>query len=267
MHLEILVEEPSAEEALKILLPRLIPSDTTYRLINFQGKQNLLKQLPRRLRGYASWITHDYRIVVLVDEDRQNCHDLKQQMETAAQGAGLSTKTSVGAARLRHFDISMQAIQERRDKVQVPRGLKLHQYANLYFHARNPMLFKRKSEVERLCVLQVSIAVFNLPGTVITDQNASSDYVRFLPPSAINGLELEKIYAEDWRHPNDPIAYYRHKSQKCAEVLVPHVIPPEFITGAYVVDESAKSALFGTGFPHTITIHPFLFWLFGICRG
>ena len=164
------------------------------------------------------------------------------------------------ASRLRHFDISMQAIQERRDKVQVPRGLKLHQYANLYFHARNPMLFKRQSEVENLCVLRVSIAVFNLSGAVITDQNASSNYVRFLPPSAINSIELDKVYAEDWRHPNDPIAYYRHKSQKCAEVLVPHTIPPKFITGAYVVDEKAQNALSNAGFLLPITIHPFLFF-------
>jgi len=86
------------EEALKNLLPRLLPADTTYRLLNFQGKHNLLKQLPARLRGY-SWITEDYRIVVLIDEDRQNCLALKQQMEDAAQQAGLSTKTRAGGTR------------------------------------------------------------------------------------------------------------------------------------------------------------------------
>ena len=87
------------EEALKILLPRMLPAETTYRLLNFQGKQNLLRQLPVRLRGYAAWITDDYRIVVLLDEDRQNCLELKQRMETAAREAGLSTKTNSGGAR------------------------------------------------------------------------------------------------------------------------------------------------------------------------
>jgi hypothetical protein len=99
MHIEILVEEQSAEEALKILLPRLLSPDTTYRLLNFQGKHNLLRQLPARLRGYAAWLTDDYRIVVLVDEDRQDCLDLKQQLETEAQHAGLSTKTGAGGSR------------------------------------------------------------------------------------------------------------------------------------------------------------------------
>lgn len=118
------------------------------------------------------------------------------------------------ASRLDHYDVSMQSIQERRDKVQVPGGLKLHRYANLYFHARNPMLYKRLDRVESLCILQVSTAVFNIDGAVITDQNASSNYVRFLPPSALNQLQLDQIYADDWRHPEDKIAYYRHKFTK-----------------------------------------------------
>jgi len=99
MHIEFMVEEQSMEEALKILLPRLLPPETTCRWISFQGKQNLLEQLPIRLRAYAAWITEDYRIVVLVDEDRQNSHDLKRQMEVAALKAGLSTKTSSGGER------------------------------------------------------------------------------------------------------------------------------------------------------------------------
>lgn len=99
MHIEILVEELSTEVTLKNLLPHLLTREMTYRIINFQGKQNLLRELPARLRGYSSWITDDYRIVVLLDEDRQNCLDLKQQMELAASRAGLTTKTSAGGTR------------------------------------------------------------------------------------------------------------------------------------------------------------------------
>lgn len=63
------------------------------------------------------------------------------------------------AAKLDHQSVAMTDIQDRRDRVQVPGGLKLHQYANLYFHARNPMLFKRKAQAESLCVLRVSTTV------------------------------------------------------------------------------------------------------------
>jgi len=140
------------------------------------------------------------------------------------------------AAKLKHHSVAMQAIQDRRDKKQVPGGLKLHQYANLYFHARNPMLYKRKSEAVNLCVLQVSTEVIRLDGVVVTDRNAASDYVRFLHPSQSHLLDFDAIFAPDWRHPNDEIAYHRHRSQKCAEILVPHRIDPGFIAGAYVVN-------------------------------
>lgn len=94
MHLEILVEEPSAEAALQNLLPKILGRQVTFRIISFQGKHNLLNQLPYRLRGYAHWLPLDYRIVVLVDEDREDCLALKKQLETAAQQAGLYTKSN-----------------------------------------------------------------------------------------------------------------------------------------------------------------------------
>src|SRR5256885_8318815 len=87
------------------------------------------------------------------------------------------------AARLQHLSVALQPVQDKRDQKRVPGGLKLHQYANLYFHARNPMLFKRQNEFPDLCILQVSTAIFDADGTVITDCNAASDYVRFLSPS------------------------------------------------------------------------------------
>ncbi len=164
------------------------------------------------------------------------------------------------AARLAHDDVSMPTIQDKRDKVQIPGGLKLHRYANLYFHARNPMLFKRQQQANQLCILRVSTDVFHIDGAIITDQNASSNYVRFLPPIALNQLQLEQIYAESWTHPNDPIAYYRHKSQKCAEVLIPHKITPDYIIGAYVVNKKAQITLQKNGFTQPITINRYLFF-------
>ena len=107
------------------------------------------------------------------------------------------------AAKLKHHSVAMQPVQDRRDKKQVPGGLKLHQYANLYFHARNPMMFKRRGQASDLCVLRVSTLVLTLPGTVISDQNAASDYVRFLAPRQWQVLDFDAIYAMDWRHPND----------------------------------------------------------------
>ena len=164
------------------------------------------------------------------------------------------------ARKLSHFDVSMMEVQDRRDKIQVPGGLSLHCYANLYFDARNPMMYKRLAQVESLCVLSVSIDVLKLSGAMITDQNAASDYVRFYSPTELNNLPFDRIFAEDWRHPDDEIAYWQHKSQKCAEVLAPNVIPTDFIQKAYVVNEIAKIKLSATGFPKSIEITPKLFF-------
>src|SRR5262245_22935590 len=164
------------------------------------------------------------------------------------------------AARLAHHSVAMQPVQDRRDRKQVPGGLKLHQYANLYFHARNPMLFKRKSEAGSLCILQVSTEVLGLAGTVISDQNAASDYVRFLHPRQWKLLDFEAIYAMDWRHPDDQIAYWRHRAKKCAEVLVPGCVDSRFLIGAHAVDEPAKGRLAEYGFTLRVTVSPVLFF-------
>lgn len=147
------------------------------------------------------------------------------------------------AAKLKHRSVAMPEVQDRRDKKQVPHGLKLHQYANLYFHARNPMMFKRKSEAGSICILRVSTTVLQIDGVVIADRNAASDYVRFFHPSQISLLDFDAIFAMDWRHHNDKAAFWRHRSQKCAEVLIPHSVEPKFLTGAYVVSQDTAVRL------------------------
>ncbi|NEW96523.1 DUF4433 domain-containing protein [Rhodopseudomonas sp. BR0G17] len=164
------------------------------------------------------------------------------------------------AAQLPHRSVALQPVQDKRDRKQVPGGLRLHQYANLYFHARNPMLYKRQGEVGSLCVIRVSTDVLRLEGTVISDQNAASDYVRFLHPRQWRTLDFDAIYAMDWRHPGDQIAYWQHRAKKCAEILVPHRVHPGFLTGAHVVDEAAKAALANCGFGLPICVSPVLFF-------
>jgi len=147
------------------------------------------------------------------------------------------------ASRIQHDSAAMEEIQERRDKKRVPGGLKLHQYANLYFHARNPMLYKRKENASKLCVLRISIAVKDLSGVVITDQNAASDWVRFLHPNQYRLLDFDSIFAMSWYHPDDPIEYRRHRLRKCAEVLVPHAVDAKFLQGAYVLNRQVEDQL------------------------
>ena len=164
------------------------------------------------------------------------------------------------AARLEHRSVAMPEIQERRDQKQVPGGLRLHQYANLYFHARNPMMSKRRGEAADLCVLRVSIDVRNEDGVVFSDCNASSDYARFLAPSQWRALDFDDILALDWRHPGNPPRYYQHKSRKCAEVLVPHRIGVQRLLGAYVVQAAGIARIQQLGFRIPVTVNADLFF-------
>ena len=94
-HLEFLVEEPSMEAFLKGALPRLL-QDCTFQTHAFQGKRDLLRKLPFRLRGYGHWLSDDQRIVVVVDRDSDECRALKQRLEEAAAAAGLRTRSQTG---------------------------------------------------------------------------------------------------------------------------------------------------------------------------
>jgi hypothetical protein len=94
MHIELFLEEPSTEAFLGGILERLLPSGTTWNPIVFQGKADLLKNLESRLKGYKRWIPEDRRIVVLIDEDRQDCQELKRRMNSVATMAGFTTKTA-----------------------------------------------------------------------------------------------------------------------------------------------------------------------------
>ena len=94
MHFEFLVEELSSEAARVNLIPHILEAAHTFTIHSFQGKTDLLSNLPARLRAYRSWIPEDWRIVVLIDEDREDCKALKGRLEKAAKEAGLATRTS-----------------------------------------------------------------------------------------------------------------------------------------------------------------------------
>ncbi len=167
----------------------------------------------------------------------------------------------VRCQKIPHLSVAMQEIQDRRDGVTVPGGRPLHEYANLYICARNPMLYKRGGQHEELCVLRVTSDVLDLPGVVVTSGNASSQYVRFGAGAAGLGIvDRDLTFAEFWIH-QDPIEYFRRKSAKCAEVLVPDRVDPQLIVGAYVSGDVGRAALRAANEALQATINKHLFFL------
>jgi hypothetical protein len=67
------------------LLPRLLPEGTTVRYVVFEGKQDLEKQLVRRLRGYQK---PGARFVILRDQDAADCQGVKNGLLTKCREAG-----------------------------------------------------------------------------------------------------------------------------------------------------------------------------------
>ena len=80
------------EAFLRVVLPMIL-GRTQFKIRQFQNKDQLLKRLPTRLQGYAQWITADYKIVVLVDRDNEDCEKLKAQLEQMALNASLATRS------------------------------------------------------------------------------------------------------------------------------------------------------------------------------
>ncbi|MBA3351278.1 MAG: DUF4433 domain-containing protein [Blastocatellia bacterium] len=166
----------------------------------------------------------------------------------------------VEAAKIPHLSVALRPVQDKRDLKKVPGGLWLHEYANVYFHARNPMMSLRRNEAHRLCALRVSTEILNLPGAVVTDQNAVSKYVRFSTPDILKYMDLEYVFARSWKHPGEQIEEWRHSSAKCAEVLIPQRIPPELLMGAYVLNAASKTRLKGHGFTLPIQLDSDIFF-------
>jgi hypothetical protein len=157
--------------------------------------------------------------------------------------------------------IALEAVQNKRAQKRVPSGLTVHDYANLYFNARNPMLSARRHLNETICVLSVNANVIDLPGVVISDQNAGSNYVRFsAAPHGLAIVDSALTFAENWKHPEDQIQEWRHSSAMCAEVLVPDAVPPDFVDRAYVCSDSARQRVVELGLEIDVVVRKGLFF-------
>ena len=85
IHLVFFLEGPSEREMLKGLVPRLLSGDTIPQYVVFEGKRDMERQLPRKLRG---WRRPDCRFVVLRDKDGADCLQVKSGLVEICRQAG-----------------------------------------------------------------------------------------------------------------------------------------------------------------------------------
>lgn len=94
-----------------------------------------------------------------------------------------------------------------------------------------------------ICVLRIDPTVLDRPGVIVTDRNAASAWARFWPVAAgLPNISRERLFARYWKHPDDPYDEMSHKSEKCAEVLVPDRVEVRLIIGAYAANQIVPQA-------------------------
>lgn len=79
-----LLEEKSMQVFLEELLPRLFPT-MSFRCIAHDGKQDLWKSIPRKLRA---WRTPGVRFIVVRDNDGSDCVELKGRLAERCRASG-----------------------------------------------------------------------------------------------------------------------------------------------------------------------------------
>lgn len=73
-----LVEELSIVPVIEVIVSEIVPDDIVTRIIPHQGKSDLQKSIPRKLRG---WANPNAQFVILHDQDSNNCRSLKSELK------------------------------------------------------------------------------------------------------------------------------------------------------------------------------------------
>lgn len=127
-HFVFFLEEESAKEMLRGFLPKVAPAEVVEasRYIVFEGKQDLEKNLVRRLRGY---LTPGAIFVVLRDQDAAECTAVKARLVDLCTEAGRpETLVRVACRALESWYLA--------DLTAVERGLEVPGLARLQAKAR-----------------------------------------------------------------------------------------------------------------------------------
>ena len=180
------------------------------------------------------------------DENRMNRDDLKELHYIAPLSNlalilqhGILSNANLKRMGIKAESVASEDVQKIRARKVVPNGRPLHEYANLYICARNPMMYKRRGA--ELVVVRVGPDVLNLPSVVIADGNAASGYTAFWSsPAGLQKINKDMVFARSWDS-DDPIEKLKSKRVKCAEVLVPDKVETRFITGFYVPNIDVKN--------------------------
>lgn len=145
---------------------------------------------------------------------------------------GIFSHQKIVDEKIQYRAIYNEEIVSRRKDKKTPDGKSLWNFSNLYFNARNPMLYRITCEIdiEDIAVLGIiSRYVLSLPNIVVTDGNAASDETSFFPSKESTARRIFKKTQMKYWNPYDG-----SKRKIMAECLVPEKISPYWISSIYV---------------------------------
>lgn len=141
--LVIFLEERSAKAMLDEFLPRVLPESVSHRCIPFEGKQDLDKQIGRRLKG---WLEPNTAFLILRDQDSSNCLLLKESLLQKAQQAGRpNTVIRIACHELESWYFG--DLKSVETALQLP---KLHQYASSSKYRVPDKIVNPATELEKI---------------------------------------------------------------------------------------------------------------------
>lgn len=132
---EILVEEPSMERFLKGLLPGILPDgyrvDENCFIRTHEGKQDLQKEIPRKVKAYKK-SKPSRKIIVIHDQDSNDCRELKNKLiKLIATAADIPFLVRIACKELEAFYLGdMQAIEKVYPKFKAKRHANKAKFRN-----------------------------------------------------------------------------------------------------------------------------------------
>lgn len=183
--------------------------------------------------------------------DRQDVSELHYIVHAdnlvSIESEGLLCHNETDRRGIEATSVANTSVQSRRAGMTVA-DRPLHDYVNLYFNARNLMMYTVLSFDtippalhDELCILSLDASVLDMEGAIIADGNAAADLTRYhSSPEGLNHLKREHVYAKRW---HDPEEHAERRVAVMSELLVPDSIPPDYIEGAYVCCETAEDAI------------------------
>lgn len=153
---------------------------------------------------------------------------------------GILSHEQIVARNIPYTPIYDESIVSNRRDINTPDGRTLWNFTNLYFQARNPMLYRvlhEKPENE-IAIISVQPTVIERPDIYVSTGNAASSASDILTVSemkkALRQIIRDTVGVEWWNDLNGS------KRKIMAECLVPDTLPPDYIQSVYVANHTVK---------------------------